>query len=171
MPTAHRVLADQVVQHYAGVVHDPGGRVTVQASFRKVRKVVVGSLGVRFVAQDPSGHLKLAVTGQGTEVQGAVSVVADGRQSETEDSLLSPLEVQAGHVEVSAQGIGEEEAVLEPPRFVLHPRVGDETVAEFIGHVSESVVAIASNIDGNVGDKSVCVGVLWSEFVPPNARV
>lgn len=81
------------------------------------------------------------------------------------------MEVESGHVEVSAKGIWEEEAVLEAPRLVLHPGVGDQTVAQLIGHVRKGIVAVPADIDGDVGDKGISVGVLWTQFITTDAGV
>lgn len=171
MPTADRVLSNQIVQHNTSFVHDTRRGVTVLTTFWQVREVVEGGFRVRLVAEHAGGHLELAVTGQGTEVQRAVSVVANGREGESEDTLFTPLEVQTGHVEVAAKGIGEEETVLEAPRFVLHPRVDDESVTQLVGHVGEGVITAGTNVNGDVGDESVRVGILWAEFVTANACV
>lgn len=106
-----------------------------------------------------------------TEVQDSETVVLDWRQRHAKDSLLAPLEVQAGNVKVAAQRIRKEEAVRESPRLVLLPRVRHQTVAEFVGEVSESIFAVLSNVNGDVGDESVGICVFRSELVAANTAI
>lgn len=171
VPAAHRVLVDQVEQHHAVFAHHTRRRVAVGAALLEVRKVMEAVLQTRFVAQDSRRHGELSVAGQRTEVQRAEAVRLDGRQCHAEDTLLAPLEVQAGHVEVTAQRIREEEAVRKTPRLVLFQRVHDQTVAELVREVGKGVVARLANVDHRVGDERVGVGVLGPECVAPDALV
>lgn len=109
--------------------------------------------------------------GEWTEVHGSESITLGWRQRHAEDSFFAPLEVQAGDVVISTQWIREEEAVSESPRFILFPRVRHQAVAQLIREVSESILAVLSDVDGDVGDESVWICVFGSELVAANATI
>lgn len=111
------------------------------------------------------------MTGQRTEVQCAITVRFDGRQRHSEDTLLSPLEVKTGNIEVSSQRIGEEEAVAKSPGLVLLQRIDDQTVAEFIGEIGKGVVASLADINDSVGNEGVRVGVFRTESIAADSLV
>lgn len=84
------------------------------------------------VAEDFGGNAELAVGGEGAEEQGSEAISLDWRECDAKDALFTPLEIQAGNVEVTSEWIREEEGVSEAPGFVLFPTVGDQSVTEFI---------------------------------------
>lgn len=90
------------------------------------------------------------------EEQRSVSVDGDGRQAHPENPFLPPLEIEAADIVVAGQRVGHEITVHYSPRFVLLPRVYDQSVSELVGHVGERVVATTfSQIDGNIGDEGI----------------
>lgn len=90
------------------------------------------------------------------EEQRSVSVDGDGRQAHTENPFLPPLEIQAADIVVAGQRVGHEVTVAYSPRSVLLPRVNDQSVSEFVGHIGERIVATTfPQIDGNVGDERI----------------
>lgn len=109
--------------------------------------------------------------GKRTEVQSSETVSLDLRQGHSEDALFAPLEVQTGDVEVTTEWIGEEEAVGESPRSVLLPRVRNESIAEFVREIRVNVFAVLPDVNRDVSDESVGVGVFGSELVAANAAV
>lgn len=109
--------------------------------------------------------------GEWTEVQSSETVSLDLRQSNSEDALFTPLEVQTGDVKVTTEWIGEEEAVGESPRSVLFPRVRNESIAEFVREISVSVFTVLSDINGDFSDERVRVSVFGSELVTAYATV
>lgn len=44
-------------------------------------------------------------------------------------------------------------------------------LTQFIGHVGVGILAGGSNVNGNVGNEGVHVGVLWPEDVAPDTSV
>lgn len=112
------------------------------------------------------------MTGQGTEVEDTITIAAYWRQGNAENALLAPLEVQAGDVVVSAQRIGEEKGVRrEAPRLVLLPRVGDESVAQFVREICESIVACLANVHSDVGNERIRIGILGLQLVATHSGV
>lgn len=109
--------------------------------------------------------------GEWTEVQSSETVSLDLRQSNAEYALFAPLEVQTGDIEVTTEWIGEEEAVGESPRSVLLPRVRNESITEFVREIRVSIFAVLSNVNGDISDERVGVGVFGSELVTPNSTV
>lgn len=89
--------------------------MAVGSSFLQVGELVEALFGTFFVAQDLSGDHEFTVTGQWGEVHGAEAIGLQWGKRHSKDTFLTPLEVQAGNVEVSAQRIWEEEAMLKPP--------------------------------------------------------
>lgn len=66
------------------------------------------------------------------------------------------MEVQATYIVITRQRIRHEVTVRYSPGCILLPRVHDQAVPEFVGHVSEGIVATAlSQINRDIGDKSV----------------
>lgn len=73
---------------------------------------------------------------------------------------------------VSGQGIGHQKAVRVSPRRVQLPAVGYQTVAQLVGRVQERVLAsLWSDVNGDVGNKRVCVRVFRSQRVFSQNRV
>lgn len=172
VPAAHGVLVDQVEQLDAVVAHDPGRGVGVRATFVQCDEVVVAILRPGLVPQDPRGDSELAVTGQGTEVQGAIAVGADRGEGHAEDALLAPLEVDAGHVEVAPQRIREEVGVRrEAPGLVQLPGVRDQAIAQFVREIGVGIVAVLANVHGDVGYEGVRIGVHGGQFEAPDPGV
>lgn len=59
----------------------------------------------------------------------------------------------------------------EPPRFVLLPGVGDESISEFVGKVCEGVFTAFAFIESNVSDESGGDDVFRAEDVSPETTV
>lgn len=106
MPATDGILIDQVEQLHAVVAHHPGRGVGIRTALVQGHKIVVAILRAGLVPQDPRGYGELPMAGQGTEVQRPEPIRANGRQGHPKDSLLAPLEVDAGDVEVALRGSG-----------------------------------------------------------------
>jgi len=88
--------------------------------------------------------------------ESSVAVRRYRRQAHPENAFFAPLEVQASDVVVARQRIRHKIAMRHSPRRILLPRVNDQAVAEFVGHVSERVIAAAfSQINRDVGDEGI----------------
>jgi len=88
--------------------------------------------------------------------EGSVAIRQYRRQAHPENAFFAPLEVQAPDIVVARQRIRHKIAVRQSPGRILLPRVNDQAVAEFVGHVSERVVAAAlSQINRDVGDEGI----------------
>lgn len=113
-------------------------------------------LGTALVPEYPRGDSELSIAAERVEEQSSESVESYRRQTHAEYSLLAPLEVQAADVVIPSERVRHEIAVIEPPRLVQLPGVDDETVAEFVGHVGEGIVAAAfAEIDGDIRDEGI----------------
>lgn len=172
VPAADGVLIDQVEKLDSGLAHDSRRCVSVAgALFPEEVEVVEALLEAGGIAKYSRRHAELAMRSQRAEVQNSETVVLDRRERHAENSLFTPLEVQASNVEVAAQWIREEETVSESPRSVLLPRVRHETVAELVGEVSVSVFAVLADVDRDVCDERVGICVFWAELVTANATI
>lgn len=172
IPAADSVLVDQVEELNSSVAHDSRCRVSIASSLLlEERKVVETFFESCRVTENSGGDTELTMRSQWAEVHSSKSIALKWRQRHAKDSLLTPLEVQAGNVEVSSQWIGEEEAVSKSPRTILFPWIRHQTIAQLVREVSVDVFAVLSDIDGNIGDESIWVGVFWSELVSANASV
>jgi len=88
--------------------------------------------------------------------EGSVAIRRYRRQAHSENAFLAPLEVQTSDVVVARQRIRHKIAMRQSPGRILLPRVNDQAVTEFVGHVSERVVAATfSQINRDVGDESI----------------
>jgi len=147
VPAAHGILIDQIEQLDAIIAHHTRGGVGIRTTFIQGHKVVVTVLRPGLIPQNPRRDGKLAMAGQGTEVQGTIAVRTNRRQGHAEDTLLAPLEVNSSHIEVTPQGIREEVRVgRESPGLVQLPGVGNQTIAQLIGEIGIGIIAILANI-------------------------
>lgn len=129
---------------------------------RKYLKLVITILRQLLVSQNPRRHREFSIAAEGMKEERPIAVLQYWRQAHSENTFGSPLKVQAPYVVIARQRIRHEVAVRYSPGRILLPWVHDQTVAEFVGHVREGVVAAAfSQIYRDVGDKSVLRG--WTE--------
>lgn len=100
------------------------------------------------------------------EEESSIAICRQWWQTHPEDALLTPLEIQAADIVIARQGIRHEVAVRYSPGRVPLPGIHDQAVAQFVGHVSEGVVATTfTKIDRNIGDKSILceLNKIWSK--------
>lgn len=108
------------------------------------------------ISQDPRGDRKFPVTAEGMKEERSIAIFRERWQTHSENALLTPLEIQATDIVIARQRIRHEVAVGYSPGRVLLPWINDQTVTQFVGHVSERVVATTfSQIDRDVGNEGV----------------
>lgn len=108
------------------------------------------------VSQDPRGNRKLPIAAERMKEESPIAICLYRRQTHPKNTFLTPLKVQASDIVIARQRIRHEVAVRYSPGCILLPRIHDQTVAEFVGHVSEGIVAtVSSQINRDVGDKGI----------------
>lgn len=110
----------------------------------------------KLVSQDPRGNWKLPMTTKRVKEESSKAIWMYRWQTQSKNTLLSPLEVQASDIVITRQRIRHEITVRYSPGCILLPRIHDQTVAEFVGHVSEGIVAtVFPEINRDIGDEGI----------------
>lgn len=107
------------------------------------------------ISQDPRGNCEFPIAAERMKEESPVAICLYRWQTHPKNAFFSPLKVQASDIIIACQRIRHKVAVRYSPRCILLPRIHDQTVAEFVRHVSEGIVAIFSQINRNIGDKSI----------------
>lgn len=108
------------------------------------------------ISQDPRGNCEFPIAAERMKEESPVTICSYRWQTHSKNAFFSPLEVQASNIIIARQRIRHKITVRYSPRCILLPRIHDQTVAEFVRHVSEGIIATAfSQINRNIGDKSI----------------
>lgn len=122
----------------------------------KYLKLMITVLRQLLISQDSRGNCEFPIAAERMKEESPVAVRLYRWQTHPKNAFFPPLEVQAPDIIIARQRIWHKVAVRYSPRCILLPRIHDQTVAEFVGHISEGVVATAfSQINRNIGDKSI----------------
>lgn len=108
------------------------------------------------VSQDFRGNREFPIAAEGMEEESPITIWFYRCQTHSKNTFLSPLKIQASDIVIARQRIRHEVAVRYSPGCILLPGIHDQTVAEFVGHVSEGIVAtVFSQINRDIGDKGI----------------